>query len=186
MKDSSGAEVALTCYTGGHADCFGYTYYGSIFGKGTECECQCHQARNKGTRMSERKELPVVESASARAFETIYRFTDGRIAAVHKDDDVQEYADRWNAIAEYEEEAGQVRVMSEFFRSIEPTSEAHETSAPATDKTFTDAELMAEYWAAHLREDMRGLMTGNPRLRFSQRHTLRRFATTPSYSEDDE
>lgn len=53
------------------------------------------------------------------------------------------------------------------------------------NKTFTEAELLAEYWAAHLGEEMNALMTGNPRLRFSQRHTLRRFATTPSYTESD-
>ena len=58
-------------------------------------------------------------------------------------------------------------------------SEAHRKLAPRTIKHFTDAELVAEYWAVH--GEANQTMTGNPPLRFSQRHILRRFATTPHY-----
>lgn len=51
----------------------------------------------------------------------------------------------------------------------------------AGSKRLTEAELSAEYWAAH--GDANALMIGNPRLRFSRRHTLRRFATLPHYDE---
>ena len=51
----------------------------------------------------------------------------------------------------------------------------------AVDKRFTDAELMAEYWAAH--GEANATMTGNPRLIFSRRQALRRFATLPHHDE---
>ncbi len=52
----------------------------------------------------------------------------------------------------------------------------------AIDKRFTDAELMAEYWAAH--GEANALMTSNPPLRFSRRAILRRFATLPHHDEE--
>ena len=51
----------------------------------------------------------------------------------------------------------------------------------AVDKRFSDAELVAEYWAAH--GEGNALMTGNPRLMFSKRRTLKRFAQLPHYDE---
>jgi len=48
-------------------------------------------------------------------------------------------------------------------------------------KRFTDAELAAEYWASH--GEANALMTGNPRLLFSRRATLGRFAKLPHYNE---
>jgi hypothetical protein len=51
----------------------------------------------------------------------------------------------------------------------------------AVEKRFTDAELAAEYWAAH--GEANAAMTGNPRLLFSKRQTIRRFATLPHHDE---
>ena len=51
----------------------------------------------------------------------------------------------------------------------------------ATNKRFSDSELVAEYWASH--GEANAVMTGNPRLPFSKRQTLRRFATLPHYDE---
>lgn len=51
----------------------------------------------------------------------------------------------------------------------------------AVDKRFTDAELVAEYWAAH--GEANAIMTGNPRLPFSKRQTLKRFASLSHFDE---
>ena len=53
----------------------------------------------------------------------------------------------------------------------------------STEKRFTEAELVSEYWASH--GTANALMTGNPRLLFSRRAALRRFATSPHASESD-
>ena len=52
----------------------------------------------------------------------------------------------------------------------------------AQDKRFSEAELAAEYYAAH--GEANALMTGNPRLLFSRRQTIKRFATLPHYDEE--
>jgi hypothetical protein len=52
----------------------------------------------------------------------------------------------------------------------------------AQEKRFTDAELITEYWAAH--GEANATMTGNPRLPFSKRHTLKRFATLPHFDQE--
>ena len=54
----------------------------------------------------------------------------------------------------------------------------------AVDKRFTDAELAAEFWAAH--GDANAAMTGNRRLLFSRRAMLARFAALPHYDEADQ
>ena len=48
-------------------------------------------------------------------------------------------------------------------------------------KRFSDAELMAEYWAAY--GEANATMTANPRLPFSRRHALRRFANNPNHDD---
>jgi hypothetical protein len=54
----------------------------------------------------------------------------------------------------------------------------------AAYKRFTDAELVAEYWAAH--GEANATMTGNPRLPFSKRQTIKRFAILPHFDEMSE
>lgn len=51
----------------------------------------------------------------------------------------------------------------------------------AVNKRFTEAELAAEYWAAH--GEANATMTSNPRLLFSRRQTVRRFCTLPHFDE---
>jgi len=50
------------------------------------------------------------------------------------------------------------------------------------DKRLCGSELAAEYWASH--GEANALMTGNPRLLFSRRATLKRFASLPHYDEE--
>jgi len=47
------------------------------------------------------------------------------------------------------------------------------------DKRFSESELAAEWWASH--GEANATMTGNPRLLFSRRATLKRMATLPHF-----